>query len=60
MPNKAISAAEISRNRQKRNVNLPGPWILSYQHFCDFSLNKSFKTYPGPMLPIGSRNRLLI
>ncbi len=26
-------------------------WLLNYQHICDFSLNKSCKTYQGPMMP---------
>ncbi len=35
-------------------------WLLSYQLFCDFSLNKSCKTYLGPMLPPGGRKWKLI
>jgi hypothetical protein len=35
-------------------------WLLSYQQFCDFSLNLSNKTYPGLMLPPDNRNWQLI
>ncbi len=31
-------------------------WLLSYQQYCNFSLNKSSKTYLGPMLPPSGRN----
>jgi len=34
------------------------PWLLSEQQIYYFSLTKSCKTYPGPMLPPGSRNYL--
>ncbi len=30
-------------------------WLLSFQQFCDGSLNKSCKTYLGTMLPPGGR-----
>jgi hypothetical protein len=33
---------------------------MNYQQFCDVSLNKSYKTYPGPMLPPVVRNWQLI
>jgi hypothetical protein len=29
--------------------------LLSYLQFCDFSLNKSCKTYLGPMVTPGER-----
>ncbi len=35
-------------------------WLLSYQQFCDFLLNKRCKIYMRPMLPPGSRNWQLI
>ncbi len=35
-------------------------WLLSFQQFCHFSLNKSCKTYLGAMLPLGGRNWQLI
>jgi len=36
-------------------------WLFSsYLQFCDFPLNKSCKTYLGPMLPPGNRIRQLI
>ncbi len=35
-------------------------WLLNYYQCCDFSQNKSCKTYLGPMLPPGSRNWQLI
>ncbi len=35
-------------------------WLLSFGQFCDFSLNKSCKTYLGTMMPPGSRNWQLI
>ncbi len=31
-------------------------WWLIYYQFCDFSLNKSCKTYPETKLPPGGRN----
>ncbi len=34
--------------------------LLSDLQFCDFSKNKSCKTYGGPMLPCGGRNWQLI
>ncbi len=30
-------------------------WSLRFQQFCDFSLNKSCKTYPGTMMTPGGR-----
>ncbi len=30
-------------------------WLLSFQQFCDFSINKSCKTYLRTMLPPGGR-----
>ncbi len=35
-------------------------WLLSYQQICDLSLNKSCKTYLGPMLSPGNRILLQI
>ncbi len=35
-------------------------WLLSYQQFCDFSLNKSCKAYLESKLPPGGRNWQLI
>ncbi len=35
-------------------------WLLSYQLFCDFSLNKSCNTYLEPVLSSGGRNWQLI
>ena len=34
--------------------------VVSFKQFCDFSLNKSCKTYLGPMLPPVGRNWQLI
>jgi hypothetical protein len=34
--------------------------VVSFWQFCDFSLNKSFETYLGTMLPPGGRNGQLI
>ncbi len=30
-------------------------WLLSFKQFCEFLLNKSFKTHLGPFVPPGGR-----
>ena len=51
---------KILRIPNLRSFFLQHKWLLCYQQFCEFSLNKSCKTYLETILPTGGRNQQLI